>query len=1181
MRFDRLWAIISAEMRSCRRLIRTWVFVAIATISGAFMFLLQNLTDLFSSYVSPSVGLSGPQFTISSVGRMVLLWFTLGIVFLAFDIRTRDIRDRIGEVIDSRPMSNFELLTGRLLGIVLLLTIPIVVLIVGMWVFGILAEATGLAFGAVRESASVAAFLVWDILPNLLLWGSLTILLAIVVRFRLLVVLGMLGLIFGYYSLSTKIPFFLAPALATYTGLDSLPSALAPQFATFSIVLNRVFVVVFAFAFIGVAAGVHPRQMGYRSRPTNLVAGLAAALVAGIGIGSLLQSKIHDLNLVDRWTSIHAEHQLDFATDIEAIRGEIGVFPGRKIDLDLHLTLAPFQDPQEDSWLISLNPGYKIGSISIDGTTSDSWEFNDGLLRIEANGMNGNGAEVHLVASGVPDARFAYLDSSLKWKDMDYVQALGAVQYGTKSYIFHPQFVALVPGVIWLPASGSAYGRENQELRPPDFFALDVTVTVPDDWTVAGPGTRILVGQGKRSTYRFNPSTPIPEVALLASNFERRAMTVKGTEFELLLSQKHTRNLYDLEEVVPALKEWISERLEIAGNLGLEYPYGTLSFVEVPVSLRVYGGGWRMDSICSPPGIHMIRESGFPIARFKYVINAQEHELEDGGVERAEFMLELLSSYFDNDFHGGNLKANLSRQLVAHRTRSFGSGATATDMVVNEIARKSILGGVDYFSLHTSLSGNKVAEVTNTLISSGDGFGTTPRLSQHNWFDEFVDKPSVWEKASTTALSSLDLMGDPKGSYHVLQLKSNAIVRLVQSTFSQETFGAFFERLIDGYAGRSYTVDDFNRIASETGFSVEKILGNWLHGNELPGFLIANSNLERLQDVELGEAVYQASFVIRNDESVPGVVAVSYTESGASYEHQLEPMRVPAMTSLRVAIQSNTPVSSVQVDPFLSLNRSMLHVSLPELEDHATTDAAALPRVVEVEWSPPYSTSVIVDDLDEGFVAIGTQDPVGDAIIPKWIQYLFGNYDSELEMDGNLLYLDDALKTLAANPFATALWYRESHPTSYGKYRRTHAINFFKSGETSATFTAKLPTQGSWSLEYHLPSLRNKQYRSSYSPEPGSIISYSRYFRPGSYQIAVVTKNSRDSFEFKAFEANSGWNELGIYNIDSDSVDVVVTPTESGWLNIGDAVRWTLVEDLEQIAVSTNLLDGESNVSSN
>lgn len=1164
MRFSRIWAIIVAEMRSCRRLIRTWVFVAVATLSGAFIFLLQHLTNLFSSYVSPSVGTAGPQFTISSVGRMILLWFTLGIVFLAFDIRTRDIRDRIGEVIDTRPMSNLELLTGRLLGIVLLLTIPIVVLIVSMWMFGIVAEAANIGFGAARESASVAAFLVWDILPNLLLWGSLTIVVAIVVRFRLLVVLAMAGLIFGYYSLSTRIPFFLAPALSTYTGLDSLPSALAPQFATAYLVLNRIFVVVLAIALLAVAAGMHPRQMERRTRPATLAAGLTAALVAVLGVGGLLQGKLSGLNQLEHWSAIHAADQLDSSTDIQAIRGSIEIFPGRKIDLDLRLDLNPVQDSKTDTWLFSLNPGYKIKSVSIDGAASSAWHFNDGLLRVESGGKSQSGSELHLVATGVPNGLFAYLDSSLKWKDMDYVQALGAVQYGTKSYVFHPQYVALVPGVSWLPASGTAYGRTNQELRPQDFFDVDVEVTVPRNWTVAGPGTRTVVEQSNRTTFRFNPSVPIPEVALLTSKFERRAMTVGGTEFELLLSKKHTRNLDTFEDVVPALSEWVAERLESARRLGLEYPYGSLSLVEVPVSLRVYGGGWRMASIYSPPGIHMIRESGFPIAKFDYVINAQEQDLEDASVDRGEFMLELLQTYFDNDFNGGNPKANLVQQLVAHHTKSLGSGATATDFLINEIARQFVFEGIGYFSLHAGLSGNRVADVSNSLISAGDGFGVTPRLSQHDWFEDFVDKPSVWERASTTPLSKLDLEGDPTGSYHVMLLKSNAIVRLIQNTFSEEAIGAFLGQLIAEHKGSVYTGDDMRRVMSESGLILEDTLGDWLHSDDLPGFLVSRTNLVRLKDNEQGEAVYQASFFIRNDEPVPGVVVISYTETGDSNELEIDPLPVPSLTSLQVAIQGRTPISSIKVDPLLSLNRSTIQLSLPETEDYERTDTDALELVTEVDWLPSSANSVIVDDLDDGFVAIGTQDPEGAPFIPKWMQYLFGDWDAKIEMDGNLPYLDDALGSLSANPFGTALWYRESEPTSYGKYRRTQAVNFFKSSETSATFTASLPRPGHWKLEYHLPNQPNKIYRSSYSPEPGSIISYSRPFRLGKYDIAVVSDSTDNAVEFDANEATRGWNEIGVYGIEGKVVDVVVTPiTTSGWLTIGDAVKWTLVEDTE------------------
>ena len=49
-----------------------------------------------------------------------LLVFLFGVIFLAFDIRLRDIRDRMVGVIESRPFSNFDLLIGRLTGITLL-----------------------------------------------------------------------------------------------------------------------------------------------------------------------------------------------------------------------------------------------------------------------------------------------------------------------------------------------------------------------------------------------------------------------------------------------------------------------------------------------------------------------------------------------------------------------------------------------------------------------------------------------------------------------------------------------------------------------------------------------------------------------------------------------------------------------------------------------------------------------------------------------------------------------------------------------------------------------------------------------------------------------------------------------------------------------------------------------------
>ena len=120
-----------------------------------------------------------------------------------------------------------------------------------------------------------------------------------------------------------------------------------------------------------------------------------------------------------------------------------------------------------------------------------------------------------------------------------------------------------------------------------------------------------------------------PQFALIGSKFVHRSFETNGIEFELLLSPKHRKNLSALAPAVPALQEWVARQIDSLERAGLRYPLGTLSFVEVPTHLRVYGGGWNMGSAYSPPGIHMIRESGFPLAQFQTVKTDAEKEFGD------------------------------------------------------------------------------------------------------------------------------------------------------------------------------------------------------------------------------------------------------------------------------------------------------------------------------------------------------------------------------------------------------------------------------------------------------------------------------------------------------------------------------------------------------------------------
>ena len=1116
------------------------------------------------SYVSPFAGLVGPHYIVSSLGSTIVLFFTVGIIFLAFDVRSRDIRDRIHEAVETRPISNFELLLGRLLGVVLLLAIPAATMIVVLWTLGFIAEAVNFRFGATSEPTSVLAFLFWDILPNLFLWGALTIFVAVVVRFRLLVVVIVGGMLFAYYTLSNRIPFFMASALSTYTGTDAYPSALAPQFFNLDVFLNRACILLMAGGLLGVGAAMIPRQSPKGINVRLLAGGSLAVAISIGGVFGLVQVKLSELRQVENWAAHHAQYQSDSQTDIESISGRVEIFPGRRVELDLLLEISPSSQTGHE-WLIALNPGYRIKTLEVNGSPTSGYEFRNGLIKIPSQDGDAPNSKLRLVASGVPDPMFAYLDSSLKWNEMDYVQARGAFRFGTKSYIFHPQFVALMPGVSWFPTSGSAFGASNWNVRPQDFFDLDIEVSVPTNWTLAGPGTRELVEQAKKTTHRFNPRNPIHELALVGSVFERRSMTVGGIEFELLLSKQHKSNLETLKNVVPALEEWLGETLSRTLELGVEYPYDSLTFVEVPVSMRVYGGGWRMDSVFAPPGIQMIRESGFPIARFDYPIEFMRSWR--GEEVSSSYLLRLLRTYFQNDFDGGNPFLHFGRKYVGHQTLPTGRGAYAMDFLVTELTNTLLTGREGYFSVQAALSEDVLASVSTTTRDSGGGIGSSWAFSENlNWRWRFSRKPSVWELMNESPLTSLDFESNPIDAYHVLLLKSGEISQLIVEFDGEEKAGAFLSALVNRYRGESYDESDLLETATQMGLDSVTNLGNWLHRVGLPGFIVADPKVDRLADTSEGERVYQASFVIRNDESTPGVIGVSYEDDPDWGRHKLDTLRIDGSTALRIAFQSNLPPTRVVFEPYLSLNRDAFQLDFPVRDDNEPSDVPLLPYATETNWQPLETNVIVIDDLDEGFSAIGDSgESIGTAVeslMPDWLAFVLGLESMPIELDRGMPKLSHALENMYNDPFSTGTWFRESNPKSYGKYRRTHAINFMGSDSLQAKFTANIPVSGTWRLELHIPpAIKQEEYSSTYSVVPGSTTTYSwSSIVLSDVQVAITNGGDRIAADFDMESSLEGWNDIGIHHIKAGRTEVIMTPKTSG-VSAGDAVRWSLVED--------------------
>ena len=578
-----------------------------------------------------------------------------------------------------------------------------------------------------------------------------------------------------------------------------------------------------------------------------------------------------------------------------------------------------------------------------------------------------------------------------------------------------------------------------------------------------------------------------------------------------------------------------------------------------------------MDSVLAQPGVLMMRESGLPIARFDRVLKNLPDEAAESEEKRSEYVLETVTRFFRNDQSGGNPVSNLAKNFVLYQTMAEGDGSVAINYLINELARILVTGNdeVPVFSIYLHL--NPAQNFGSRTMFTFD-YSSAPQI----WHEGFTNRPSVWEHMSESSLAEVDYRGNPDIASRIVFARTNAIAHQILEHYGTEQAGAFLAELARKHKGSTFTKREFFQAAQDVGVEFDRIAGNWLVESGLPGFVATNPNSERLQDSDSGESVYQTSFVLRNNEKVPGFVTVSYApRNGGGYGlmGSLPAFRVDGETSLQVAFQDSYPAAYIWITPEISLNRGSLQLDVPIVEDFEPKDSPVLPPVVEIDWLPLETDAVVVDDLDKGFTTINGDEGSVDAVMPWWLDFLVeSRFVVDTEMDAGLpeysLLADDH-----------GQWFRKASSSSYGKYRQTHALTTGETEDSRASFRTKLPSSGIWRLEFHLPaSIPDSLSRttsvgfgmggaqtstsitiSSSGPRDGSSGTSNE---PKHFWVSVHHDDTSDTIKIEPSLSGRGWVELGTYDIQISDVEVVVTPGNSGF-TVADAVKWTKVENNE------------------
>ena len=1100
----------------------------------------------YTAPYSPSLGASTPHYLFGGIDPTFFLAFQMAALLLLFDATQQHSRNRIKEVLDSKPVSNLEYLAGRVLGVAFLVWLIVVANVLAMEGFGLLSKAIGFNYAEPIQIHSIINLLLIDSPATLVVWCSVVVFLSSLLRARILTVLVALLAMFAWFFLTLTVPYSMLSFVSASSNDSLFVSDLVPQFASWQSMLVRLGSVLGALALVVVAATVDRR--GDKAR---LFAHTAMALFGmGLCAGAYALSAT-DVNRQfgqpKEWNEAHKSYEWNGSIDLQKISGNLHVAPGERLDIDLELSFA-VNATSNERLVFTFNPAMSINSIEIDGVSA-TYTFEDGLLEIASTiGSNQNSTHsLRVVASGRPDPRFGYFDSAVDYFTDPKVPVRSVRMLGKDGCIFESNFVALMPGVYWYPTPGPVRGDFHSNSRGKDYFDMDLSVQIQSDrLKLVGTGTNTELDD-QVQPYRMTSDVPVPEIALFAADYESASLETNGMTFSMHLHKRHARNLTLTEGIHETLVSKAQDWLQPFSDHGFNFPHQKIAFVEVPSRLRTVGGGWRMDNVSALPGVVLMKAHGFPRTLFNLALSFAEREEDEN--DHPEIRVNLLAQFFAMGLGTENSWSTAPEHLWSHVTSAKGKHSEVLDQIVLALIASQTRTRSEFFSIYSAFHiANTTAVTPYTLNYGSDPGGWAPDSFEVRESEiSYGSRESVWAHMEQNGFSTIPSSNGNQSDIELLVKKSNMIA---DGMVYVNGFEKVFEWLTDvreRFTGQCYTYEELIEMAIEHGVVVEPFLTDWLHESQLPGYLTKPVEMERIADDEQGNPRYQTSLTVRNVQPVQGFIGLSFPAEQyddfyyGSYHHT-EGFRIDGNTAKQINILTPYPVNHVIFQPYLSLNRQQ--VSLWTLSDSIQENPNAIPSEPEElsDWEPK-RIGIVIDDLDSGFTVF-QPTPNTRASTNVGPRGWFRAHRLNFELDKGLPISDGTYMPGISGRY----WMRRSEQSAFGDIRRTLAVVWVRDPSMFhiARFTTEISESALWKLEYHLPL------------EPRYVS-----FEDSNYRFTLVNEDKTWDLELDVGPYTRGWTLLGEFELESGTSNLdVVGPTQRGFV-VADAIRWTKLEKSE------------------
>ncbi|MEZ5071753.1 MAG: ABC transporter permease, partial [Bacteroidales bacterium] len=787
-------------------------------------------------------------------------------VFLASDFLRRDKKLDTTEVIYARPITNGEYVVGKTAGI-LVLFVGLVVLALGM----------ALVFNLVRQDVPVVweAYLWYPLLisiPTMVFILGLSFFLMILFRSQavtFLVLLGYIGLTLFYfqdkaYGLLDYMAFNLPMVYSDFIGFSS------PRL----ILLHRIAYLMMGLGFIFATIRFLNRlpQTG-RWNLLNL-GGFVVFLAGGLGLGFLFFQE-HVQARTDREESIELNNRYADMPPVDVVSTDLRVVQMGE-DLDVRAVLE-FRNPERnmlDTLVFSLNPGFRIDSLTLDGA-EPSWERRAQLILVAQEMSPGARGRLDLHYRGKADPSLAFLDVPREQRDA--LKRIQVAPLNKDPGFGRSGYQLLTPELFWYPMAGVGFNLYTFLPRSPDYVTFRLDVEPGPGLIPVAPGRADSTARG----WSFRPEQDLNAFPLLMGPFEKKSLDVDGIPVELYIKPDHdffSSFFTHSADTLAALVRSAWDDYEI-DELDLYYPFPRVRLVEVPIQYHAYERPTSQVVDYVFPELILLPEKGAGLNTLDFARDLRFEERRDRERETArterEIEVDQFKRFLQNTFFQ-------TSSTTGRGGFGFG-GEEERDELITFQGGSSYSGNPFsafplYYNYMTTIPSREYP-MLNAMVELylKNGFEVSPRQGFEGGITDkeranlaLKEKPMLaWFADYNTDLTASLI--EQTGSYVISSLKNRV---------GSADFDNFLYYYVEDHAFMDVRFEEFARdFRRDFGLDIRPYLESMGSGGGLASFLVSEPEYIQTRD-DLGD-VYLVKFHISNTGDARGLLDATFRIMGS------------------------------------------------------------------------------------------------------------------------------------------------------------------------------------------------------------------------------------------------------------------------------------------------------------